>query len=145
MPLHTAESISCSYSRWSDFRYTSIPFNRNLYELHPERPDLVGLLAQGPLLPDVLDDLPVLVISRSRTPWDEARAADFTRAQWEGREDVWQQLQAQWAAVSSRAEHVLAENSGHYVQFDEPELVIRSIQALLSRLDERGSHHNPTP
>ncbi len=31
MPLHTAESIFCSSSRWSDFRHTSIPFNRNPY------------------------------------------------------------------------------------------------------------------
>ena len=53
---------------------------REMAELHPERPDLGSLLAQGPLLPGVLNDLPVLVISRHQTPWGEAQAANFTRA-----------------------------------------------------------------
>jgi hypothetical protein len=43
----------------------------------------------------------------------------------------WQGLQTELAALSSEGELVLAETSGHYIQLDQPELVIDAIQQVL--------------
>jgi pimeloyl-ACP methyl ester carboxylesterase len=48
------------------------------------------------------------------------RDADFERG--------WQALQRSWLALSSDARQTLARHSGHYVQLDEPQLVIAAIR-----------------
>ena len=49
-------------------------------------------------------------------------------------EREWQQIQAEVAAQSPRARHVIAEGSGHYIQDDQPGLVIEQIRELLRQL-----------
>jgi len=40
-------------------------------------------------------------------------------------------MQAELAGLSSRGERVIAEESTHYIQFDQPELVIEAINHVL--------------
>ena len=49
-------------------------------------------------------------------------------------EREWRQIQAEVAAQSPRARHVIAEGSGHYIQDDQPGLVIEQIRELLRQL-----------
>jgi len=44
---------------------------------------------------------------------------------------VWAELQAELATLSSNGRQVIAEDAGHYVHLDRPELVIDAIRDVL--------------
>ena len=44
---------------------------------------------------------------------------------------LWSQMAAELAALSPQGEVVVAEESTHYIQFDQPELVIQAISQVL--------------
>ena len=46
-------------------------------------------------------------------------------------EQTWQQMQSELTAQSSRGKRIDAEKSGHYIQLDQPELVIESIREVV--------------
>jgi pimeloyl-ACP methyl ester carboxylesterase len=69
---------------------------------------------------DSLGDLPLVVVSRG-LPETEG-AAD---------EREWRSMQAELAALSSKGMHVTAERSGHYVQLEQPEVVVDAILRVL--------------
>jgi pimeloyl-ACP methyl ester carboxylesterase len=48
-------------------------------------------------------------------------------------EAAWAQMQDELAALSSDSKHLMAENAGHYVHLDEPDLVVKAIQDLVRR------------
>jgi pimeloyl-ACP methyl ester carboxylesterase len=72
-----------------------------------------------------LDGKPLVVLTRGARPpasaGEEAEAA----------ERVWRELQADLATRSTNARQVIAEKSGHYIQFDEPGLVIDAIRQIV--------------
>ena len=69
--------------------------------------------------PPQLGSVPLAVVTRARRPGAEPA--------------VWAQLQDELAALSSDSVHVHAEHGGHYLQFDEPDLVTQAIQDLVRR------------
>lgn len=76
-----------------------------------------------------LGDLPLVVLSTSEPEIPESfglsvEEVDQVRA-------VWDEMQAELAALSSRGERVIAQGSSHYIQFDQPELVIEAIRNVL--------------
>lgn len=103
---------------------------RLMLEQHPERPELKALLGQGPLRAGELDDLPVIVISRSIRA-DTERPTDVTAQNLQDRELVWQQLQTELASLSTRARQLRLPGGGHYVHFDQPQEVAGAILGLL--------------
>jgi pimeloyl-ACP methyl ester carboxylesterase len=70
--------------------------------------------------------LPIIVISSSRP----AESPEFQQA--------WAQMQTDLATRLS-AEHVVADRSGHFVQYDQPEVVIESIVRILTLVRNGGS------
>ena len=69
---------------------------------------------------DAWGGLPVVVISSA-----DSSAADQTH-------------HAALAAMSTRGKHVVAESGGHYVHYDDPDLVIEAILGMLrTRRHER--------
>ena len=98
---------------------------------HPERPDLESLLGQGPLRAGELGDLPLLVVSRTVSPFavpvtDGAETSRLAEQQ----EGVWQLLQVDLATLSPRAVHLCLAGSRHYVHLDRPKSVARAILEL---------------
>jgi pimeloyl-ACP methyl ester carboxylesterase len=100
---------------------------------HPERPDLESLLGQGPLRAGELGELPLLVVSRTVSPFAAAvpdksvpEAAEACQLA-EQREGVWQFLQADLATLSTLAVHLRLAGSRHDVHLDQPESVVRAI------------------
>jgi pimeloyl-ACP methyl ester carboxylesterase len=89
-------------------------------------PEAVSLEAFADLLTPSRRTLaaPIAVLTRSRwtsgadTPEDEARL------------EVWRELQRDLAARSPRSHHIVASDSGHYVQNDEPALVIDAVRRI---------------
>ena len=60
----------------------------------------------------------------------------------EGSEDlvfpVWIRLQNRLASLSSRSVHVVARTSGHFVQLDEPALVLAAVRAAVNAARNDG-------
>jgi pimeloyl-ACP methyl ester carboxylesterase len=81
-----------------------------------------------------LGALPLVVVTRGRSPLPATIPAG-TRAHLE---DVWQTLQAELAGLSTQSEHVVARQSGHFIQLDQPQLVIAAIQQVVDAARRHG-------
>jgi pimeloyl-ACP methyl ester carboxylesterase len=70
-------------------------------------------------------DLPMIVLTATHHPWGLA-AAENTRLN-----DAWDAGQDHWLSLSSAAQLVPVDNTGHNIQVDQPGAVIGQIQQLL--------------
>jgi pimeloyl-ACP methyl ester carboxylesterase len=75
-------------------------------------------------------NMPLIVITRGRAN----RTASLSDTENQQSEDVWQALQSELVALSSQGQQIIAEQSGHMIQFDQPELVIDAIRTILDTL-----------
>src|SRR5918993_5313980 len=75
-----------------------------------------------------LGDLPLMVLSHGQPMAMPGLAEAVNQAS----EQLWQQLQAELAALSSRGRLVVAEGSGHYLQLERPELVVDAIAEVVT-------------
>jgi len=76
-----------------------------------------------------LGDIPLVVLSAGKMELPEGyglTAEDVAQLQ-----AVMAEMQAELASLSPRGERVIAEESTHYIQFDQPELVIDAINQVL--------------
>lgn len=144
---HPDQSSRLSAQATAEQRHKDAEQELQMREQHPERPDLARLLGQGSAVarPGALGNLPVTVISRGRTAFSPQQQAPsgMTEAEWQFRAGVWTTLQAEYAETSTRGRQVQATLSGHYPQFDEPDLVISTVRALWDEMrgkEPRISH-----
>ena len=80
-----------------------------------------------------LDDLPLIVLTAGaenkgpQPPWmtDELRA-DIRK--------VWLELHTELTELSSNGRQIMAKKSGHYIQHDEPELVVDAIREVVEQV-----------
>ncbi|MCM3034276.1 alpha/beta fold hydrolase [Niallia sp. MER 6] len=49
-------------------------------------------------------------------------------------QELWNEMQESILGISSESELVIAENSAHYIQNDEPEVVVSAIQKLIDKI-----------
>ena len=75
-----------------------------------------------------LGDLPLIVLSHG-LPDETSDASAVQESQFE-RE--WARMQKELTGLSSQGKQVIAQKSGHYIQLDEPELVIAAIHELIA-------------
>jgi pimeloyl-ACP methyl ester carboxylesterase len=72
-------------------------------------------------------DMPLIVLSRGRwepfTFFSDAENQQY----WEG----WQATQSELASLSSEGKQIIAEQSGHFIQLEQPDLVIDAIQEVM--------------
>jgi pimeloyl-ACP methyl ester carboxylesterase len=54
----------------------------------------------------------------------------LTEEQFAAFDRVWRELQQDLAKRSTRSQFRIAERSGHFIQIDEPEMVIQAIREL---------------
>jgi pimeloyl-ACP methyl ester carboxylesterase len=88
----------------------------------PERADLETMgseLSKNPWHAN----MPLVVLTRT-APTAENR---------DERLNVWQELQRDLATRSPQAEHIVAAKSGHYIQNDEPSLVIEAVRRVVAQ------------
>jgi pimeloyl-ACP methyl ester carboxylesterase len=79
-----------------------------------------------------LPELPLVVVSRgSEDEVPPEVAADLPPRFLEEYADAWRESQARLAALVPDARHVIATDSGHYVQLERPELVIEAIRQVV--------------
>jgi pimeloyl-ACP methyl ester carboxylesterase len=67
----------------------------------------------------------ILVILLSATE-DETMPADARR--------VWIEKHKEWIATVPGAKHIVVEKTGHFIQAQQPELVIDTIRQILSQI-----------
>ena len=85
------------------------------------------------LPPDSLGELPLLVLSRGKEP--EAYVGDdFTLEQAMAEAEIWDTLQDELMNLSSKSQRVIAYESGHVIQNDQPDLVIEEVQKFIRKL-----------
>lgn len=75
-----------------------------------------------------LGDLPLVVLSHGQPMAMPGLTEQVNQAY----EQLWQQLQAELARLSSQGRLVVAEGSGHYIQLERPQLVIDAISDVVA-------------
>jgi pimeloyl-ACP methyl ester carboxylesterase len=83
--------------------------------------------------PTSLGDLPLMVLSQGNEPLG-SEASGVTDQEASAQRAVWDELQEELAALSSRGQRLIAERSGHVIQLEQPELVIDAVAALVAEL-----------
>ena len=75
--------------------------------------------------PRALNDVPLIVLSRgSLNP-------GLPDEQFEQQKQCWNELQRELTMLSSNSRQIVAEKSGHYIQHDQPKLVVDAIRLLV--------------
>jgi pimeloyl-ACP methyl ester carboxylesterase len=74
-----------------------------------------------------LGDLPLIVLSSARPV-----SSYIQTAGWDP-QDLWLELQQELTLLSENSEIRMFEESGHYIQFDEPEVVIEAVRDIVRR------------
>ena len=91
-----------------------------------ENEELAGLRAEGAKTTQPLKEMPLIVLTRGISeregPDGEALEAEHRREH------------TALASLSNKGRLVVATRSGHHIQLDEPELVVKSIREVLSAL-----------
>jgi pimeloyl-ACP methyl ester carboxylesterase len=94
--------------------------------------------ASAPAPPRELADLAAMGAELSKNPWHaNVPLVVLTRTPpadpaADPRMVIWQELQSELATRSPRAEHIIATQSGHYIQNHEPLLVIDAVRRALT-------------
>jgi pimeloyl-ACP methyl ester carboxylesterase len=83
-----------------------------------------------------LGDLPLAVLSHDPDQPEPGLPEDLVKPT----NDAWQQMQNELAQLSTRSTHVIAKNSGHYIQIDRPDLVIEAIRKVVDQARLPDSH-----
>jgi pimeloyl-ACP methyl ester carboxylesterase len=97
----------------------SLRFYREWFTNPPTYPTLPRRLFEA----GSLGNMPLVVLT---SPVKE-RADDLPRGLSAKFDEIWVELQKEWAQISSHSTHVMADKSGHFIQHDQPDLVIDAI------------------
>jgi pimeloyl-ACP methyl ester carboxylesterase len=87
--------------------------------------------------PPVLGDLPLTVLSQGAEP-QAVQAMGISLEQARAERAVWDELQQELTALSSRGRRIVAERSGHAVQLQQPQLVIDAVVEMVEELRGGG-------
>jgi pimeloyl-ACP methyl ester carboxylesterase len=114
-----------------------------------ERMDLDASFAQlrSAAAAHPLQPLPLVVLTRgvpaSTEVPPEARSALPPDFPWDTFDTVWQALQAELAALAPGGRQVIATESGHYIQLQQPNLVIEAIQQVVDTVRDPSTSDVP--
>ena len=87
------------------------------------------------LPPSSLGNLPLLVLSQGNDPkGDPANGYSDEMAREQRR--IWDVLQIELTQLSSNSTRIIAKQSGHVIQYDQPDLVIDSILQFIESLPD---------
>jgi pimeloyl-ACP methyl ester carboxylesterase len=105
-----------------------------LHELDPKGPGLDEMTAQLGFLVkpgqrlEWQTALPLIVLGHGK-PYP--RRPQMTEEQWSSWDRIWREFQEDLAKRSPNGQFRLAEQSGHFIQLDQPDLVIQAIRDLV--------------
>jgi pimeloyl-ACP methyl ester carboxylesterase len=82
-----------------------------------------------------LGDMPLAVLSEDPDKPQPDLPEDLIKPA----SDAWQQMQDELARLSTRSTHVIAKNSGHFIQFDRPGVVIEAVRKIVDQARQAHS------
>jgi len=77
-----------------------------------------------------LGDIPLTVLSEDPNQPQPDLPEDLVKPA----SDAWQQMQDELAHLSARGTHVIVKNSGHFIQFDRPDIVIEAVHKVVNQV-----------
>ena len=77
-------------------------------------------------------NMPLIVLSAGR--WEPG--SDFSEAENKKLREVFQAIQSELAALSSEGKQIIAEQSGHNIQNDQPDLVIDAVREIVDAIQK---------
>jgi pimeloyl-ACP methyl ester carboxylesterase len=83
-------------------------------------------------LPDTLGDMPLFVISHGIPERNSFLGAPLNAELAAEAEATWQQLQIELATLAPQGERIVATESGHNIQFEQPDLVINAVREIVT-------------
>jgi hypothetical protein len=98
----------------------------NMYTIADEMSAIPDNMEQLRAAPMKLGDKPLIVISRGKKEDSPDSPEELDRT-----EQAWRSFQTDLAGRSTKGKQIIAEKSGHYIQFDQPELVIDAIRQIV--------------
>jgi len=105
-----------------------------MHEIDPQGPGLddrtarMGFFVKPGERLEWRTELPLVVLAHGK-PY--AKIAPLTEDQWAAADRLWRGLQEDLAKRSPRGQLRVAERSGHFIQLDQPELVIRAVRDVI--------------
>jgi pimeloyl-ACP methyl ester carboxylesterase len=85
-----------------------------------------------------LGDLPLAVLTAGRQVVRRGQSAEDTK-------QAWRSMQSELVALSTNSQHIIAEESGHYIHEDQPDLVIDAIRWVVEQARQQaGASLAPT-
>ena len=81
-----------------------------------------------------LGDLPVIVISRDPASTPESQGSD----------SQWERMQKDMLRLSSNSTRIIATGSGHAVNLERPDVVVRAIHEVVEQVQNRGGQDDKT-
>ena len=106
---------------------------RNMYSYADEISAIVVSMEQLRAAPMRLGDRPLIVLTRGMKEANQAGSPGGA----DPAEQAWAELQAELARRSSGGRQIIAERSGHYIQFDQPDLVVDAIRQVVEATRRR--------
>ena len=104
-------------------------------EAHPEGLDFASSLAQiDPA--HRFGALPLVVIASEKPHAQEMPELPQQAAL--AFDQAWDDMQRNLATLSSRGRHLIATRSGHYIHWEEPDLVVQAIQQVVADIQNRS-------
>ena len=86
-----------------------------------------------------LGDMPLVVLSQD----SDAPQYDLPEDLVKPTNEAWQQMQRELAQLSTRGTQVIARNSGHYIQFDRPDVVVDGVGKVVGQIRQAGLSTRP--
>lgn len=77
-------------------------------------------------------DMPIIVLTHSPYP----KRKDETQEERDKRTLLWETLHTEIAAMSTRGINIIVPNSGHYIQFDQPQIVVDAVNQAVTLAQE---------
>lgn len=89
---------------------------------------------------DPLGDLPLTILTATGPTWwpDMPTAVDQAKFR-----QMWLHLQADLTKLSTNSRQIFADQSSHFIQFDQPELVIEAVRQVLKIADRNTQLSSP--
>ncbi|NEP49672.1 MAG: hypothetical protein F6K65_13010 [Moorea sp. SIO3C2] len=84
-----------------------------------------------------LGDRPLVVLTAAKPVTVDQLPRGFTQEYIQQERAVWQELQAELATLSSSSQHIISEQSGHLMYFEQPSLIIDGIHHVVDEVRRR--------
>jgi pimeloyl-ACP methyl ester carboxylesterase len=87
-----------------------------------------------------LGDRPLVVLTHSVTPAATLRAAKLSPADAARLDAVWLELQNDEASWSTKSRHTVVPGATHYIQFDQPQVVVGAVREVVGEVRAAQAH-----